>query len=365
MLEFLGWTVAGFVSWFLLMLKHGVMRDSPGVVLLISSAIALVYLVLAGLDYGSGRRDFGAVARLLVFYLGMVIAYATWWWRRRAAERARVQADTAADARLRELSARAASPQFELPVYGSAQVLLGVGGLGIAACLFLVGSAEASTLMTAGGTIVLAAVVLLLLHRVPTLGKPTLLVTAAGFRLPHAPLVPWQLVEGIWLEKNWHNYQVISHSLIFYVPTLPEGVGRFPWFTKMLFPLRTRKAKKRLGVMLAGSSEDPEVVYRLSRHLWKQSTGRDYPWFPDMTEEAAAAYRKHDETFARLRQHMQRGPDADPREFKQLVAGLEQNLSAMGEESQRRRNRFHWLAVTVMMIVIVVTFFFVLNDALS
>jgi hypothetical protein len=298
-----------------------------------------------------------------VFYLGLIIGYATWCWRRRAAERARVQADTDADARFRELSARAASPQFEFPVYGSAQVLLGVGGLGIAACLFLVGSAEESTLMTAGGAIVLAAVVLLLLRIVPTLGKPRVLVTAAGFRLPHAPLVSWQLVEGIWLQKNRHNYQVMSHSLIFYVPTLSDGIGRFPWFTKMLFPLRTRKGKKRLGVMLAGSSEDPEVVYRLARHLWKQSTGRDYPWFPDMTEEAAAAYRKHDETFARLREHTQRGPDADPGEFKQLVTGLEQDLSAMGEDSQRRRNRFQWLAVTVM-IVIVVTFFFVLHDAL-
>ncbi len=346
------------------MLKHGVMRESPGTALLIFSAIAVVFFVGAGFDYGSNRRDFGSVVRILAFYLGLVVAYATWCWRRRALERARVRAATDAEARFRELSAGAASPQFELPVYGSAQVLLGVGLLGIATFLFFVGSTEGSTLMTAGGAIVLAAVVLLLLHIVPTLGKPKVLVTAAGFRLPHAPLVPWQLVEGIWLEKNRHNYQVMSHSLIFYVPTLPDGIGRFPWFTKMLFRLRTRKGKKRLGVMLAGSSEDPEVVYRLARHLWKQSTGRDYPWFPDMTEEAAAAYRKDHETFARLREHMQRGPDADPREFKQLMAGLEQNLSAMGEDSRRRRNRFQWLAVTVM-IVIVVTFFFVLNDALS
>ena len=39
------------------------------------------------------------------------------------------------------------------------------------------------------------------------------------------------------------------------------------------------------------------------------------------------------------------------------MAGLEQNLSAMGEDSRRRRNRFQWLAVTVI-IVIVVTFLF-------
>ncbi len=362
MLEFLGLTVAGFVSYFVLMLKHG-MRDSPGTALLIGSAIMLVFLVIAGLEFGSGHGDFSRLARLLAFYLGLVVAYAIHRWRRSASEGSRDRAAANEKVRFRELSALAASPQFELPVYGSAQVLLGVGGLGIAACLFLAGSAEGSTLMTAGGAIVLAAVVLLLLHRVPTLGKPRLVVTAAGFRLPHAPLVPWQLVEGIWLEKNRHNYQVTSHSLIFYVPALPEGIGRFPWFTKMLFPLRTRKGKKRLGVMLAGSSEDPEVVYRLARHLWKQSTGRDYPWFPDMTEEAAAAYRKDHETFARLREHVQRGPDADPREFKQLMAGLEQNLSAMGEDSRRRRNRFQWLAVTVI-IVIVVTFFFVLRDAL-
>lgn len=361
--ELLGWTVAGFVSWFVLMLKHGARRESPGTVLLICSAVALVFFIGAGFDYGSNRRDFGPAARTLVFYLGLVIAYATWCWRRRVSANSSERAAAHGEDRLRELSARAASPQFELPVYGSAQVLLGVGGLGIAACLVLVGGAEGSTLMTAGGAIVLAAMVLLLLHRVPTLGKPRLVVAAAGFRLPHAPLVPWQLVEGIWLEKNRHNYQVLSHSLIFYVPTLPEGIGRFPWFTKMLFRLRTRKGKKRLGVMLAGSSEDPEVVYRLARHLWKQSTGRDYPWFPDMTEEAAAAYRKDDETFARLREYMQRGPDADPREFKQLIAGLEQNLSAMREDSQRRGNRLQWLAVTVI-IVMVVTFFFVLRGAL-
>jgi hypothetical protein len=362
-LEVLGWTVAGFVSYFALMLKYRAVRDSPGIALLICSAVGLVFFVVAGLDYGSGRRDFGAVARVLVFYLGLVIAYGIHRWRVSAAQDSRDRASANEGARFRELSARAASPQFELPVYGSAQVFLGVGGLGIAACLFLVGSAEGGTLMAAGGAIVLGAVVLLLLHRVPTLGKPRLVVTTTGFQLPHAPLVPWQLVEGIWLENNRHNYQVMSHSLIFYVPTLAEAIGRFPWFMQMLFPLRTRKGKKRLAVMLAGTSEDPEVVYRLARHLWKQSTGRDYPWFPDMTEEAAAAYRKDEETFARLREHLQRGPDADPREFNQLMAGLEQNLSAMREDSQRRGSRFQWLAVTVI-ILTVVTFFFFFRDAL-
>jgi hypothetical protein len=361
MLELLLGAVAGFVSWFLLMLKHGV---RPGTGLLICSAIVLVFLVGAAFDYGSNRGDFGSVARILVFYLGLVIGYATWCWRRRALERARVRAATDAEARFRALSARAASPQFELPVHGSAQLLLlGIGGLGMAACLLLVGSAEGSTLMTAGGAIVLAAVGLLLLQTVPTLGQPRLVVTTSGIRLPHAPLVPWQLVEGIWLQKNSPHERVMSHSLMFYVPDLQSLIHRFPWFMTLLYPWRTRKGKRRLGVMLAGSSESPEVVYRLARHLWKQSTGRDYPWFPDMTEEAAAAYRKDDETFARLREHIQRGPEADPREFEQLVAGLEQNLSAMGEDSQRRRNRFQWLAVTVM-IVIVVTFFFVLHDTL-
>ena len=82
MLEVLGWTVAGFASWFVLMLRWSAMRAAPGTALLICSAIWLVFFVGAGLDYGSGRREFAAVARVLVFYLGLVIAYATWRWRR-------------------------------------------------------------------------------------------------------------------------------------------------------------------------------------------------------------------------------------------------------------------------------------------
>jgi len=335
MLELLGGAAAGLVSYSLLMLKHGAMRESPGKVLLICSAIGLVFLVGAGLDYGSGRSDFAAVGRLLVFYLGFVVAYAIHCWRRSASEASRERAAEIEQRRFAELSALAVSPQFELPVHGSAQVFLGVGAIGIAACLFLVGG----TPITALGTIVLAGAACLLLHTGPTLGKPRLVVTAAGFRLPHGPLVSWQLVEGIWLEQNRHNQQVIAHKLLFYVPTLPDWISRFPWFMKLLYPLRTRQGKRRLAAVLANSSEDPEVVYRLARQLWKQSTGRDYPWFPDMKEEVAAAYRQSDEHFARLRDYA----GTDMAEVARLSNAVEQSAAVMRADLQQRRSRLRWM----------------------
>ena len=274
------------------------------------------------------------------------------------------------DDRFAELVARL-SPQFELPVYGSAQILFGVGGLVIAGVVFFWGLVEESNAAIAGAMVLFAGAALFLSHRLPTLGQPRLVVTTAGFRLPHTPLISWPLVEGIWLEKIRHQrhpltirHQVIAHVLIFHIPSLPDRIGDFPWFTKLLYPLRTRTGKKRLRVVLVGSSEDPEVVYRLARHLWKQSTGRDYPWFPDMTEEAAAAYRKDGEAFARMREYLQRGPAADPREFKRLMAGLEENMAAMRQDSQRRQDRFWWIAVAAL-IGLVVLILFSLREALT
>jgi len=128
---------------------------------------------------------------------------------------------------------------------------------------------------------VLAAVVLLLLQTIPTLGQPRLVVTTAGIRLPHTPVVSWQLIEGMWLQKNPHRERVMSHSLMFYVPALPSQIHRFPWFMRLFHRLRTRRGRQRLSVWLLNSSEDPDMVYRLAQHLWKQSTGRSRPWFPE------------------------------------------------------------------------------------
>lgn len=348
MLELLGWGVAGCVSYFVLMLKHGAMRESPGKAVLICSVIAFIFLVGAGLDSNSGRRDVAAVGRLLVFYAGLVVAYAIHLWRRRASGDSQRRAALLAEQRFAEMAARAASPQFELAVHGSAQVFLCVGAFAIGACLVLLGRVEGSAFMIAGGAGLAAAAVLLLLHRVPTLGRPRLVVTPAGFRLPLAPMVAWQLVEGIWLEKNQHNQQVISHKLLFYVPTLPDWIGRFPWFMKLLYPLRTRQGKRRLAAVLAHSSEDPEVVYRLARHLWKQNTGRDYPWFPDMKEEAAAAYRQSDEHFARLRDYS----GTDLTEVARLSAALDQNAAVMRADLQQRASRLRWMGVAFIAVAI-------------
>jgi hypothetical protein len=348
MLELLGWGVAGLVSYFLLMLKYGALRESAGTVVLICSAIGLIFLVGAGLDYGSGRRDFAAVVRLLVFYAGFIVAYAIHLWRRRASGDSQRRAALLAEQRFAELAARAASPQFELPVHGSAQVFLRVGAFGIGACLVLLGRVEGSALMIAGGIGLAAAAALLLLHSVSTLGRPRLVVTPAGFRLPLAPMVAWQLVEGIWLEQNRYNQRVIAHKLLFYVPTLPDWIGRFPWFTKLLYPLRTRQGKRRLAAVLAHTSEDPDVVYRVARHLWKQSTGRDYPWFPDMKEEAAAAYRQSDEHFARLRDYS----GTDLTEVARLSGALEQNAAVMRTDLQQRVSRLRWMSVAFIVVAI-------------
>jgi len=249
--------------------------------------------------------------------------------------------------RFTQLAARL-SPQSELAVhvYGATQISWGVLGLMIAASVLFWGIVREHILAIVGATVLLAGAAFFLLQVLLTLGQPRLVLTAAGFRLPGAPLVPWQVVEGISLQPISHqrhpltmDRRPVAHILWFYVPA----------------------QKKRAQVMLAGSSEDPEVVYRLARHLWRQSTGRDYPWFPSMTEEAAAEYKKQDETFARLKEHLQRGPDADPQEFSRLMAGLHAGLDrterAMREDLRRTKNQLRLIAVAALVAVVVMVLF--------
>lgn len=314
----------------------------------IMGSVVVLILSIAAM----GSRQFWVA--VFVPVAGAIAAF----WLYRLGRRIEAEEHSAAQGRPAELETQL-SAQRELAVYGSTQLLFGIGGLFAGAVLVFWGTANGHLFVTAGAIVVLAGALVFLLLRLPSLGQPRIVLTPAGFRLPHAPLVPWSLVEGIWLEQvrdgNVVTQLTLFYRLIFYIPSLPERIRDFPWFMKISYRFRTPKAKKRLRVVLGGASEHPEAVYHLCRRLWTKNTGLDYPWFPDMTDEAAAAYRQVDLTLARMNELKAQG--ADPMESARASEALDGTDVAMREDLELREKRLRWMIVAALIALVATSAF--------
>ena len=129
--------------------------------------------------------------------------------------------------------------------------------------------------LPAAGVLAVLAGIALLAGSVPAIGKPKLVLGKSGFSTPLTPLVPWKLVEGIdLLEIRARDNQVISHSLVFYIPSLPDHLQGFGLFHRLLYPLRGTAGKQRLQVFLRKPSEPAEAVLRIALQIWTEATGR-------------------------------------------------------------------------------------------
>lgn len=269
--------------------------------------------------------------------------------RREEAEKERAAAND--DARFHELSALAASPQFELQVAGSSQIYLGVAfvlGAGIA---LPAAAASESIAWALGGAAALAFGVVLLLGSVPTLGKPKISITRLGFKTPLTPFVPWKLVEGIDLEAQYHRGRLMFHRLQFLIPSLPLEISRFALFHRLIHRMRTKAGKQRLLVTLASCSEHPNVLYRLIRQVWTVSTGRTHFWNPNMSEAYNVALKEYEEAENRLYRAAVAGlpTPADAQHIDKLLA---QSRAVISAEEGRRYRMLQWAAVAFIAVVV-------------
>ncbi len=198
--------------------------------------------------------------------------------RRDKTQSAQVTEET--DDRFRELRLLAEEPGFELIVSAPTQVTLAVVPVLMGGGLLWWGMLSEPVLGLVSGALFLCLGALGFLRVVPEMGAPVLSISRAGFKTPLTPAIPWALVEGIHLNKYAPYGGIVIASLVIRVTTLAQHVSKFGLYPRLLYWLYMKEGKERLTVTLAHTNEQPDVVYRLMRLLWTQSTGRDFDWNP-------------------------------------------------------------------------------------
>lgn len=207
------------------------------------------------------------------------IVWLTWRdARHEKSQPAHVVEDT--DERFRELRSLTEAPGFELIVAAPTQITLAVVPILMGGALLWWGMLSEPILGLVSGALFLCLGALGFLRVVPEMGAPVLSISRAGFKTPLTPAIPWDLVEGIHLNRHAPYGGVVIASLVIRVTTLAQHVSKFGLYSRLLYWLYMKEGKERLTVMLTHTNEQPDVVYRLMRLLWTQNTGRDFDWNP-------------------------------------------------------------------------------------
>ncbi len=185
-----------------------------------------------------------------------------------------------ADERFRELQSLAEGPGFELIVSAPTQITLAVVPILMGGGLLWWGMLSEPILGLVSGVLFLCLGALGFLRVVPEMGAPVLSLSRSGFKTPLTPQIPWDLVEGIHLNRHAPYGGVVISSLVIRVTTLAQHISKFGLYSRLLYWLYMKEGRERLTVTLTHTNEQPDVVYRLMRLLWTQNTGRDFDWNP-------------------------------------------------------------------------------------
>jgi hypothetical protein len=242
---------------------------------ILGAVVCLVFAAAAILAFNEAPAK--ATVLLVLSAAGLVAVFVIDSRREKAEKRAREERDAA---RLRELASSATTSSFELTVNGSSQAVLALGLTGVGVFLIAMGAVQENMIIVLGAAVLLFGLLMLPMTW-PTIGKAKIVLTAAGFKTPLTPLIPWTRVTGISLQEVKYRGRVVSHSLFFRIPTLRELVPQLGFGYRLLYPFRGTRGKEQLAVALKKPSETPEVVYGTARLLWTRSTGLDATWDPE------------------------------------------------------------------------------------
>jgi hypothetical protein len=311
-----------------------------------------------------------ATALVAVSGLGLIALYFA--DRRRQAREAK-EAKEHAEERFRALQTAWRATQLEIRIDAASQIMASLLTLLFGAMLLLAGLSMPEWIGAAAGAIALLAGIVMLTGSTPAVGKPKLVLGRAGFRTPLTPLLSWQLVQGIDLLEIRARDEVVSHNLVFYIPSLQDHLRGFGLFHRLLYRLRGAAGKQRLQVILRRPSEPAETVLRIALQLWTEATGRtNASNFEAIMEHAYPAYRgtaertvAADPKIAALRRDTEAAFDgAEKREALGHLAELEASTrrhdvytaarSAAGR-ARRRRGRY---GVAVCLIAMLALLYF-------
>lgn len=204
--------------------------------------------------------------------LGLIALY---FADRRRQARQEKEAKKHAEERFRALQNAWRGTQLDIRIDAASPIAASLLMLLVGALFLLAGLSIPQWILATVGAVALLAAAVMLTGSIPAVGKPKLVLGRAGFSTPLSPLMPWQLVEGIDLtEVRGRDEQVVFHSLVFYIPSLPDHLRSFGLFHRLLYRLRRGLAKQSVNVVLRNPSEPAEAVLRIALQIWTEATGR-------------------------------------------------------------------------------------------
>jgi hypothetical protein len=314
----------------------------------------------------ASRAALGAISAL-----GLIALY---FADRRREARAAKEARRHAEERFHALQAAWRATQLEIRIDAASQIVASLLTLLFGAMLLLAGLSMSEWIGAAAGAVALLAGIVMLTRSIPALGKPKLVLGRAGFSTPLTPLLSWQLVQGIdLLEIRARDGEVVSHSLIFYIPSLADHLHGFGLFHRLLYRLRGASRKQRLQIFLRNPSEPAEAVLRIAMQLWTEATGRTNAGnFAAILEHAYPAHRAAaeravatDPKIAALRRDTEAALDgAEKHEALDYLAELEATTrrhdvftAAQSAAARVRRRRGRYGAVVCLVGALVLLYF--------
>ena len=315
----------------------------------VGGAILFFVAILALVRFGPGWQ----IRAPVIAGAAAGITWLVYLERRRQKAQAK-QAAADDEKRFTELSAQVDRPQFELAVTGTSNIVIAAGVVVFAGVISLWGYTAHLVVVMLLGLPLLGFSAFLLLRVIPALGKPVVTMSRNGFATPLTLQLPWKLVDGIHLETNRYHGQVISHVLVLRIKSLAEHIPGFVPIQRLSYWLAPKAGKERVAIVLKGTNEKPEVVYRLARLLWTKSTERDYDWNPNMSEEFNDALRKTKEAADRIQTEQETGlaPPRGPAELARVKKELESNSAMMEKEIRRKARTMKWVNVSIVVFVI-------------
>jgi hypothetical protein len=145
-----------------------------------------------------------------------------------------------------------------------------------------------------------------------------------------------------------------SFRLMFRVKQFARVATDIHWTDRLLAIFRLGPlASDVVNVGLPKSKEPPKVVYALARQLWKQATGHDYDWNPQMSDRYNEALQRVDAITARMQEPAAvEASLADPRRLSQDMAQLDQDMILLAGESRRELAKAKWVAGVVVLLML-------------
>ena len=135
-----------------------------------------------------------------------------------------------------------------------------------------------------GGLVFLLITVIALSRFYVGIGKPTFELNRNGFTTPLHGFIAWKEVIGICLNKVTIRDNT-NYILLLRLENYAKAVANIHWTERMFGGLGLGSMRRGvIGVQLKDPKEQPEVIYAAAKFLWKQATGYDYDWNPNLSD---------------------------------------------------------------------------------